>query len=443
MKINNIKLSKVINSNILVEHEYEIRHISTSSKEISSDSLFIPIIGSKFNGNDYILETIKKGVKTVLVSKDYEKIDEIIKACISNKVCLMEVIDTIDAYSLIASYYLENKDILTIGITGSNGKTTFKDMLSNVLSKKYRTISSRANFNNHIGLPKTILEVEDEEILVLEMGMNHKTEIEKLTNISKPNIRVITNIAESHIGNLGSMEDILEAKLEITSNMLEDDILILNASNKYLSNVNEYNCLKIFQEDIKIIGSKMIYKNEEYLVDSVAFHNYIYVAMIIDICKYLGFSYEELKNSFKKIELPKSRFEVSKIDNCIIVNDAYNSNFASLKAGIDEVIKLYSSNYSINLIIGDILELGEYSQYYHEEIAKYLNSLHCINKLYLVGNEVEYMRDILNIDFELVEYGVLTKMLLDMKNDDNMVYYFKASNSIGLEKIANEIKENL
>lgn len=445
MKINNIKLSKIINSTILVEYNYNIKNISTNSKEIIEDTLFIPIIGNKFNGNDYIIDAIENGSKTVLVSNNYNNLDKVVKKCIERNVCLMSVEDTLKSYHKIAKYYLEQKDILVISITGSNGKTSFKKMLNDVLIQKFNVISSIGNMNNHIGVPQTILNIENEDILILEMGMNHQDEIKKLTNIANPNIRVITNIAESHIGNLGSLENILEAKLEIATNMKPDDILLVNSTNKYLNNLTNKNIKKI--DKVEVINNKLNYKNKEYAVSILPNHNYIYIAMIIEIATYLGIAYEELKNSFKNISLPKSRFEILKLNNSIIVNDAYNSNYESLKAGIEEVIKLYEGKYKINIIVGDILELGEYSQFYHNKIGKYLNSLNCINNIYLVGNEVKYIMEVLEKEYEYIQYDVLPRKLLDdIKLSNKNVYYFKSSNSIGLEKIVvdlvNEIEVN-
>lgn len=441
MIVNSGTLIKVVKGKVLVDFNYDIDNVITNSKESVENGLFIPLIGKQHNGNDYIMEC--SDIKVSLISKEYEYKGEVIKYCLANKICLIEVKDTLKALQALAKYHLSNKDIITIGITGSNGKTTFKDLLTDVLSSSYKVISSYKNMNNHIGVPLTILKIKDEDICILELGMNHKNEIKKLVNICTPNIRVITNIASSHIGNLGSMKNILKAKLEIKSNMKKDDLLILNAANHYLKNVKSKSSIKLSEEDYKVVKNKIFYNDLGYKVNKIPKHNYPYIVMCILIANKLGITYKQIKHKIANFKLPNSRFEVIKIEDKIVINDAYNANLESMISGINEVISLYAGKYKINLILGDIKELGKYSKKYHNQLGKFINEKEeYINKVYLTGDDITYVEEVLKVKHEYVEYSNLTNVLCN-NLDKNQVYYFKASNLIGLEKISKQLCDKL
>ena len=187
-------------------------NFSKDTRTILKDDVYVAIRGEKYDGNDYYEDAFLKGASVCILDKldldnfNYDKY--------SDKTVLL-VNNTVECLQKIASYKRSLYDINVIAVTGSVGKTSTKDMIANVLKQKYRVLKTEGNNNNHIGLPLTILKLKDHEVLVVEMGMNHFDEIRLLSKIAKPNIAVITNIGTSHIGNLGSRENILKAKLEI------------------------------------------------------------------------------------------------------------------------------------------------------------------------------------------------------------------------------------
>ena len=217
--------------------ETVIKGISTNSREIKEGELFIPLVGDKFDGHEFIRAAFELGASAALTSKETE---------LFIGKTIIRVKDTKKALGAIAAYYKEKHNVPTIAVTGSVGKTTTKDMVYSVISQRYNTLKTAANFNNDIGLPLTIFRLEKEhEAAVLEMGMNHFGEIDYLASIGKPDAAIITNIGESHIENLGSREGIFKAKMEITNRFGRDNTLIVNGDNDFLRTVKgEYKVVR-------------------------------------------------------------------------------------------------------------------------------------------------------------------------------------------------------
>ncbi len=207
----------------------KIEGYSKDSRTCSKGMLYIPIKGENFDGHDFIEDAFKNGASTIITAKEVHYPEK--------NVVLVE--DTLKALGDMARYYRNKSNAKVVGITGSVGKTSTKDMIYSVISTKFKTLKTEKNYNNHIGLPLTILNWHDEEVMVLEMGMNHLNEIDYLTNIAKPDIAVITNVGTAHIGELGSIENILKAKLEITHGLKQNGFLILNKDSDPLKNVRE------------------------------------------------------------------------------------------------------------------------------------------------------------------------------------------------------------
>ncbi|HZX20864.1 MAG TPA: UDP-N-acetylmuramoyl-tripeptide--D-alanyl-D-alanine ligase, partial [Clostridia bacterium] len=212
-----------------------VNEISTDTRTIKKGNLFIPLIGENFDGHTFIGDAIKKGASAVLVQEDrVENITNI------DGVNIIQVNNTLEALTRIAYYYKNLFDIPFIGVTGSVGKTTTKDLIAGVLSKKHNVHKNIGNFNNEVGLPITLFNLEPyHDISVLEMGMSSYGEILNLVNIVHPDIAIITNIGVSHIKYFGSKENIMKAKMEITANLKQKDYLLVNGDDEYLKNINK------------------------------------------------------------------------------------------------------------------------------------------------------------------------------------------------------------
>ena len=311
--------------------------------------------------------------------------------------------NSIKALQELAAYKRSLYDIPVIAVTGSVGKTSTKEIISSVLSTKYNVLKTEGNYNNHIGLPLTILKLKDHNAMVLEMGMNHLNEITLLSKIAKPTIAVITNIGTAHIGNLGSRENILKAKLEIIDGLKENGTLIINNDNDMLHNnldkinvniktIGINNKSNYMATDIvdEIFSSKFKIKDTDFEVNAPG-EAFIYNSLVAyAVGKELNISDENIKKGIETFKLPSNRLE--KIINktgTTIINDTYNCSYDSLINSIDMISK---SNYKRKLLmIGDILELGDYSEDIHRKIGSYILNKD-IDGVILVGNEVKFIK---------------------------------------------------
>ncbi|WRK52687.1 UDP-N-acetylmuramoyl-tripeptide--D-alanyl-D-alanine ligase [Coprobacillaceae bacterium CR2/5/TPMF4] len=209
------------------DSELEITGFSQDSRKVSNGMMYIPIIGERFDGHDFIQSAFDNGASAIITDR---VIDD-------NKHTVILVKDTLKALQDMAHYLRNHRDVIVVGITGSVGKTSTRDMVYSVIKQQYRTLKTEGNYNNNIGLPLTILRLQDEQVMVLEMGMNHLKEMEELSLIANPDISAITNVGTAHIGELGSRENILKAKLEIIAGMKDGSTLVINNDNDMLSKV--------------------------------------------------------------------------------------------------------------------------------------------------------------------------------------------------------------
>ena len=278
-------------------------------------------------------------------------------------------------------------DIPVIAITGSVGKTSTKDIVASVVSNKYKTLKTEGNNNNNIGLPLTILKLRNHEAMVIEMGMNHFREIALLTEIAKPTLAVITNIGTSHIGILGSRENILKAKLEILEGMKKPKIII-NNDNDLLHKWYEENKEKIEihtygienQSEINAKDIEMNENSSKFTVDinnkkveievPVGGEHFIYNALCAtEVGKVLGLTEEQIKKGIKEFELTKKRMDIRTLQNgAILINDSYNASYESMSASIN-YLENHNGTRKI-AVLGDMFELGEYSKELHEKVGE-------------------------------------------------------------------------
>ena len=220
------EISKAIGSKNENFENITVGNISTDTRTLKKGDLFFAIKGKEHDGHDFSQIAEKKGACAIVCSEE-----------IKTSLPILKVSDTLLALQNLASYYRGKIGAKVIAVTGSTGKTTTKSMIANILSRKFKVFAANRNFNNEIGLPKSILELDDSyDFAVLEMGMNHLGEIENLSKIAKPDIAIITNIGKAHIGNLGSIENVLRAKLEILKHLKPGGTVVLNSDDELLKN---------------------------------------------------------------------------------------------------------------------------------------------------------------------------------------------------------------
>ena len=445
------------------DEETEVNNICKDTRIIKSGETYIGIKGEKFDGNLLWKESFEKGASTVIVQNvDFN--EENLSVFENKNIILVE--DTIQALGKIAEYKRDSygNDFNLVGVTGSVGKTSTRDIIASVLSEKYKTLKTQGNFNNDVGLPFTILELKDHEAAVIEMGMNHLGEISYLSGIAKPKIAVITNVGTAHIGNLGSRENILKAKLEILDGM-KKKVLVINNDNDllnefYLKNKENKdieihtfgieNQSEVMAEDILLQGeqSEFICKinGEKFKIKvPVGGLHFIYNALCGAIVgKLLGLSNKEIVNGIKVFELTKNRMSIEKLENGVtIINDSYNASFDSMKASIEYLSKL--ENTRKIAVLGDMFELGEYSEELHHkvglEVAKNnIDILMCMgeNAKYIVESAKENGMNEKNICYFQSKEEMLENIKNIWKSRDTIL--FKASNGMRFFEIVENLK---
>ncbi|QEK11949.1 UDP-N-acetylmuramoyl-tripeptide--D-alanyl-D-alanine ligase [Crassaminicella thermophila] len=404
--------------------------VSTDSRSINKNELFIPLIGKKFNGHDFIENAIKLGASAILTSQR-------IKENKLDYVSVIKVKDTLKALQDLARYYISKFNIIVIGVTGSTGKTSTKDMIYSVLSKKYKVLKNQGNFNNHIGLPLTVFDLKKEhEIAILEMGMSGFDEIDLLANIVKPNIAVITNIGLSHIENLGSQENILNAKMEITNYFDETNTLIVNGDDQLLKNIenNGINFHKYFvglgtncnyqAVNINDLGEDGI--SFDVLIDKKAYpfrlnvpgiHNVYNALYAIAIGKILNVDIKLIYDGIKDFKGSKMRLNILTTNEEIkVINDAYNASPDSMRAAIAVLSKM-SKNRRI-AVLGDMLEMGEYSTKGHYDVGIEV-AKQSVELLITIGEKAK------NIAKGAIENGFDKKNIFLCKNNKEAINILK------------------
>ena len=381
-------------------------NFSKDTRTLKAGDTYIGIRGEKFDGSLCWKEAFDKGAEVVIIEKIKLENTDVEKY--KNKT-IIQVDDSVRALGKIAKLKRElyGDKLKVIGVTGSVGKTSTKDVIASVISQKYKTLKTEGNNNNHIGLPFTILKLKDEEVMVVEMGMNHLGEINYLTNIAKPDISVITNIGTSHIGNLGSRENILKAKLEILDGM-KNPLLIINNDNDLLNkwnlennkkieihtfgikNESEYKAENINLEDN---SSNFTCKNKKDKINisvPVGGEHFILNALCgVIVGRLLNLTDEEIKNGIKNFKLTSKRMEINYLKNNItIINDSYNASYESMKASIASLKNIKATRRIA--VLGDMFELGDFSEKLHRDVGKeiYKNK---IDKLLLIGENVKFI----------------------------------------------------
>ena len=440
MKIKEIL--KITNGKLICgDEDLDIQKFEKDTRIIQKGDMYVAIKGEKFDGNDFYKDAINKGAVACLMSKEPdEKIGSIV---------LVE--NTVKAIQQIAAYKRSQVDIPVVAVTGSVGKTSTKDIVAAVMSQKYKVLKTQGNLNNDIGLPFTLLRLHDENAIVVEMGMNHFGEISLLTSIAKPTLAIITNIGTAHIGNLGSRENILKAKLEILEG-LQGNSVIINNDNDLLSdwaekNKEKYNIItyginnknsKYVAEDIHSYEDRSEYRidGKEVVVPVGGEHFVLNSLCAIAVGRYFDIPMEKITEGISGFELTKGRMEIEKAKcGASIINDTYNANYDSMKAAIEYLEKIEGKRKIA--VLGDMKELGEYSESLHRKVGeevKDIDILITIGELAKCIEETADVREMLHFDNNESALEYLKKI---MKKDD--IILLKASNSMKFGDIAKEL----
>lgn len=438
---------------IIGDKNQVVKDIVIDSRNAFLETAFVAIKGENLDGHNFLQSAYDNGCRIFIVS-DEEKFD------LSNSdSTVIKVEDTQLYMGYIAKYYKEMFKIPFIGVTGSVGKTTTRDMVFSALSGKYNALKNVGNLNNHLGVPLTLFNLNsNHECAVIEMGMSHFGEIEYLADMVKPKVAVISNIGLSHIENLGSQEGVLKAKMEITKNFSSENTLIINGDDTLLRTIknkdvnytvksfgfddsNDLYCKKYETHENKIVFSCDINGVEEtFIVPAIGEHNILNSMSAILVGLTLGLSISEIKEGLQSYTATKMRLELKRKDSLLVIDDCYNASPDSMISAL-KVLSRYESRKIA--ILGDIYEMGEYAESGHRKVGE--ASIGKADILLTIGSYSKYIADeaiLKGFNKEKVIHFNSKKDCLctldEIIRDDDTVLV-KASRGMGLEDIVNHI----
>ena len=408
--------------------------VSIDTRSIKPKDIFFAIKGPNFDGNNFALEAIKKGASYVIsdnstISKKSDKI--------------IYVDNSIKALQKLANYHRRKLNTKIIAITGSNGKTTSKELILNVLKTKYKTTATKGNLNNHLGVPLSLLEInENTEFSIIEMGANHINEISQLCKIAEPNFGYITNFGNAHLEGFGSIEGVIKGKSELYNYLINNKSLIFHNSENIMqtSLINNYKNNYTFGINSK--SDCIINKSESENSLNVSYQNKIIKSTIYgdynfeNICiaiatgEYFEVDFKNIKQGIESYLPKNNRSQISVKNNNTIILDAYNANPTSMCLALKAFKKTNYKNKMI--IVGDMLELGKDSNHYHQEIINRLEKINdCI--IYIVG---EYFCNTKHSD-KIKSFSTTKELINNLSkiNISNYSILIKGSRGMQLEKI--------
>lgn len=379
--------------------ERVVEGVFTDSRKPQSQGLFVPLSGERFDGHDYVQQMMSEaGAAAFLWQKDHGAPPA------GNAI---KVEDTLEALQQLAAVYLRETGVSVVGITGSNGKTTTKDIVTALLGTTFKVHKTEGNYNNHIGLPLTVLSMpQDTDIVVLEMGMSGRGEIRLLAHIAEPDIAIITNIGESHLLQLGSRAEIARAKLEIASGLKPGGLLIYNGDEPLLPQVlAEPETVKPeglkrftfgvaqnnddYPTEITLDGEGSLFKTarsgkEVFRLPLLGQHNIVNGLAALAVARHFNVDADHVRQGLSSLKLTGMRIEVVNCsDGLTVLNDVYNASPASMKAAI-QTLSGYKTNGRKIAVLGDMLELGPEEKQFHEEIGLFA-AKHGVDELFTYG----------------------------------------------------------
>ena len=410
------------------------KSVSIDTRSIKPNDIFFAIKGPNFDGNNFALQAIKTGASYVISDNP-----DISKK--SDKIIYVE--NSIKALQKLANYHRRKLNTKIIAITGSNGKTTSKELILNVLKTKYKTTATKGNLNNHLGVPLSLLEInENTEFGIIEMGANHLNEIAQLCKIAEPSFGYITNFGNAHLEGFGSIEGVIKGKSELYNFLKNNKSLIFYNSENIIqtSLINNYKNTYTFgiNSKSKCIINKSKSENtlnvsyQNKIIKSTIYGDYNFenICIAIAIGEYFEVDFKNIKKGIESYIPKNNRSQISLKNNNTIILDAYNANPTSMSLALESFKK---TNYKNKMIIlGDMFELGKDSNYYHQEIT---NSLEKINDstIYIVG---EYFCNTKHSD-RIRSFSSSKELInnLSKTNVSNYSILIKGSRGMQLEKI--------
>lgn len=425
-------------------------NVSTDTRTIEEGSLFVALTGDTFDGHDFLSQAMSKGALGALVSKGRVE---------AGLICI-EVESPLLAYQQLANYHRRRFDIPVVAVTGSSGKTTTKEMIGAVLSAKFNVLKTEKNFNNEIGLPKTLLQLtEDHEACVVEMGMRGLGQIDELARIAEPTVGVITNVGNSHIELLGSRENIGKAKSELIRHIPPEGTAILNEDDdlvRPMASLTEGKTIFYgIKENATVSGFQLRYKKDgikftcrcfdevfDIFLPMIGDHNVYDALAAIAVGRALGVSSQKIAKALGNFKGISMRQEIVSFGDMVVLNDAYNANPVSMAESIKALGQLDGKRKIA--MLGDMLELGAYSEANHREIGRLLVD-EGYDQVYTFGEAAKY------IAREAKSSGIRVAKICDSHLDIVNAYWderakgdvilVKGSRGLRMERVVTELTD--
>lgn len=457
-----ITRGKLINGQLSTSDKIKTKDICIDTRLLEKGQIFIALKGKNFDGYDFVPEAFRRGACGVIINRPLA-----LRNITSNQI-VIQVKDTVRCLGEIAGYWRRKFPIPLVAITGSNGKTTTKDMTIRILSEKFRVLSTKGSLNNHIGLPLTLLESGPQhELVCVEMGTSSFGEIAYLCKIAAPvNVGLITNIQRAHLLYFGNLDGVLKAKMELINSLSTKGVAVLNIDDGYLGRV--VNKIKskvltyginnpkadISAEDIQIQAEgikfkAMLKRNGKIYTENISLpvlgYQNVYNALAgIGLGSIFGIPLKVSARRLAKFTPPHLRMEISKIKSINIINDSYNANPDSMRMAIYTLESFKTKGKKI-AVLGDMLELGRTSKQAHEEIGQLIAKLD-ISNLFSVGKMAKYVADgAIKNGFNKAEIfiaedkkDIIKQLLNKVKKGD--VVLIKGSRAMKMEEIVEALK---
>lgn len=390
MKLTIKEIAQVLGISGIVD-EREISSVEFDSRKIEKNDLFVPLPGTR-DGHDFVKAAKENGAIATLWQKE--------KANVPSDLVVLPVEDVTQAFQIVAQYYKQKIAPKTVAITGSNGKTTTKDMTASVLAQKYRTYKTQGNYNNDLGVPYTMLHMPDDtEVLILEMGMDHAGEIHFLSQLGQPDVAAITLIGEAHLENLGSRKNIAKAKMEIVDGLAQDGALFVPADEPLLTDLiapisQEVQTFGLGQGDLQAEIVNETSESTEFEINDASFiipvlggYNVKNALIAYGIGRYFGLSMEQIKNGLAQVELTKNRTQWLQAKNgAKLLSDVYNANPTAMRLVLESFGRLTLPGRRI-AVLADMLELGPNSSAMHASMAEAIVGFY--DFVYLYGEQMQ------------------------------------------------------
>ncbi|MEE1301992.1 MAG: UDP-N-acetylmuramoyl-tripeptide--D-alanyl-D-alanine ligase [Bacteroidales bacterium] len=422
----------------LYAHYLQYPNISTDSRSIKQGDVFFALKGENFDGNEFVFKAIEQGASLVVC--DNEKIkqrDNFLKQ--RNKIFLCE--DSLLTLQNLASYHRKQLKTTIVGISGTNGKTTTKELIQAVLSQKYLTLATKGNLNNHIGVPLTLLSIPlSTEIAIVEMGANHVGEIEFLSNIAKPDMAILTNIGTAHIEGFGSKENIIKTKKElfefVKNNQNEKSHIFVNADDEALreedfSKKTTYSLKTNADISAKACSengyAQIIFKDCVITSNLVGIYNAYNILAALTIGLHFGVEIQKIKEAIENYIPSNNRSQILKTKSNTLILDCYNANPSSCSSAVEAFANMQANRKMV--FMGAMKELGEVSQKEHENILSQIKSKN-FERIVLVGKEY---KAVAKDEVECFETSEEFKQFLLANPIENATILIKGSRSTKME----------